>query len=101
MNDCVRSLKKLELKYWTIPCQERCKFGAGSPVLCETAYFFPVATHGAYAFMRVSIVPGKLILLIGKDTLKVLVARDLIFRVMLEFFWTLEISEAKYCARVA
>ena len=51
--------------------------------------------------MRVSIVPGKLMLLIGKDTLKVLEARDLICRVMLEVFWALEISEAKYCPRVA
>ena len=78
MNDYVHSLKKLKLKYWTIPCQERFKFGAGDPVLCKTAFLIPVVIHGAFAFMRVSVVPRKLMLLIGKDTLKVLEARDLI-----------------------
>ena len=29
----VRSLKKLKLKYWTLPCQELFKFGAGDPVV--------------------------------------------------------------------
>ena len=60
--------KKLKLKYWTIPCQERFKFGAGDPVLCKTGCFLPVLIHGACAVMRVSVVPGKLMLLIGKDT---------------------------------
>ena len=32
MNDYVHSLKKLKLKYWTLPCQERFKFGAGDPL---------------------------------------------------------------------
>ena len=31
-NEHVHSLKKLKLKYWTLPCQERFKFGAGDPV---------------------------------------------------------------------
>ena len=75
MNDYVHSLIKLKLKYWTLPCQERVKFGAGDPVLCETAYFVPVVMHGACAFLRFSEVPGKLMLLIGKDTLQVLEAR--------------------------
>ena len=75
MNDCVDSLKKLKLKYWTLPCQERFKFGAGDPVACRTAYFIPVFFHGACAIMRVSVVPGKFMLLIGKDTLNVLDAR--------------------------
>ena len=70
--------KKLKLKCWTIPCQERFKFGAGDPVLCKTAFFIPVVIHGTCALMRVSVVPGKLMLLIGKDTLKVSEARDLI-----------------------
>ena len=75
MNDYVHSLKKLKLKYWTLPCQERVKFGADDPVLCETAYFVPVVMHGACAFLRFSEVPGKLMLLIGEDTLQVLEAR--------------------------
>ena len=75
MNDYVHSLKKLRLKYGTLPCQERFKFGAGDPVVCKTAYFFPVLIHGTCAIMRVSVVPGKLMLLIGKDTLKILEAR--------------------------
>ena len=72
MNDYVHSLKKLKLKYWTLPCEERYKFGAGDPVVCKTAYFIPVLIHGACA---TCVVPGKLMLLIGKDTLKVLEAR--------------------------
>ena len=60
--------KKLKLKYWTLPCQERFKYGAGNPVVCKTAYFIPVFVHGACAIMRVSEVPGKLMLLIGQDT---------------------------------
>ena len=44
-------------------------------MVCKTAYFIPVFIHRAYAIMRVFVVPGKLILLIGKDTLKVLEAR--------------------------
>ena len=73
MNDYVHAhKKKLKLKYWTLPCQERFKFGAGDPdpVVC-----IPVLIHGACVVMRVSVVPGKLMLLIGKDTLKVLEAR--------------------------
>ena len=31
-------------------------------------YFIPVVIRGACAIMRVSVVPGKLMLLIGKDT---------------------------------
>ena len=72
MNDYVDSLKKLKLKYWTLPCEERYKFGAGDPVVCKTAYFIPVLIRGACATCAV---PGKLLLLIGKDTLKVLEAR--------------------------
>ena len=60
LNDYVRSLKKLDLKYWTLPCQERFKFGAGDPVVCKTAYFIPVLIHGACAVTRVSVVPGNL-----------------------------------------
>ena len=37
MNDYVRSLKQLKLKFWTLPCQERVMFGAGDPVVCKTA----------------------------------------------------------------
>ena len=71
MNDSVHSLKKkLKLKYWKLPCQERFKFRAGDPVVCKTACFIPVLIHGACATMRVSVV-----LLIGQDTLKVLDAR--------------------------
>ena len=66
MNDYVHSLEKLELKYRTLPCQDRFKFGAGDHVV---AYFIPVLIHGACAIMRVSEVLGKLMLLIGKDTL--------------------------------
>ena len=72
---CPLTKKKLKLKYWTLPCQERFKFGAGDPVVCKTAYFIPVLIHGACAIMRVSMVSGKLMLLIVKDTLKVLEAR--------------------------
>ena len=75
MNDYVDSLKELKLKYWTLPCQERFKFGAGDPVVCKTAYFIPVFIQGPCAIMRVSVVPRNLILLIGKDTSKVLEAR--------------------------
>ena len=70
MNDYVHSPKKLKLKYWTLPCQERFKFGAGDPVVCKTACFIPVLVHGACAIVRASMVPGKLMLLIGKDTLQ-------------------------------
>ena len=38
-------------------------------VVCKMAYFIPVLIHGAFAIMRFSVVPGKLMLLIGKDTL--------------------------------
>ena len=88
MNDYVHSLKKLKLKYWTLPRQERFKFEAGDPVVCRMAYFIPILIHGACAIIRVSVVQVKLKLLIGKDSLKVLVARfDLkknigIFRVL-------------------
>ena len=75
MNDDVHSLKKLKLKHWTLPCQERFKFGAGDPVVCKTAYFIPFFIHAPRAIMRVSVLPGKLMLLIGKDTLKVLEGR--------------------------
>ena len=51
------------------------KFGASDPVVCKTACFMPVFLNGACAIMRVSVAPGKLMLLIGKDTLKVLEAR--------------------------
>ena len=60
MNDDVHSLKKLKLKNWTLPCQERFKFGAGDPVVCKTAYFIPVFIHGACTIMRVSVVPWKI-----------------------------------------
>ena len=75
MNDYVHSLKKLKLKYWTLPCEERFRFGPGDPVVCKTAYFIPVLIHGACAVVRVAVVPGKLVLLKGKDCLKVLKAR--------------------------
>ena len=45
------ALTKLTLKYWTLPCQERFKFGSGDPILCKTAYFIPVMIHGACAVM--------------------------------------------------
>ena len=76
MNDYVQTLKQLKLKFLTIPYQERFKYGAGDPELCKTAYFVPVVIHGACAFMRLSVVPGKWMLLIGKYRLKVLEARD-------------------------
>ena len=59
MHDNVHSLKKLKLKYWTLPCEERFKFGARDPVVCKTAYFIPVLIHGACAIMCVSVVPGR------------------------------------------
>ena len=64
-----------KLKYLTLPCQECFKYGAIDPVVWKTAYFIPVFIHGACAIMRVSVVPGKSMLLRGKDTLKVLEAR--------------------------
>ena len=70
MIDYDHSLKKNKLKYWM-----RFKFGAGDPVVCKTAYFISVLIHGACAIMRVSVVSGKLMLLIGKDKFKVLEAR--------------------------
>ena len=75
MNDYVHSLKKLKLKYWTLRCQECFKFGAGDPVVCKTAYFISLFIHGACAIIGVSVVPGKFMLLMGKDTLNVLEAR--------------------------
>ena len=99
MNDCVHSPKILKLKYWTLPCQERFKFGTGNFVVCKTAYFIPVSLHGACAVIRVSVVPGRLMLLIGKDTLHVLEARfDL--RTRLDFFWVLEIFWVKCCENI-
>ena len=76
MNGYVRSLNKLKLESWTLPCQERFKFGAGDPVLCETAFSNPVVIHRTCAFMRVSVVTEKLMLLIGKGTQTLLEARD-------------------------
>ena len=91
---------KLKLKYWTLPCQERFKFGAGDAVVCKTAYFIPVLIHGACAIMRVSVVPGNLVLLIGKDTQKVLETRfDL--KNNIGFFQVLEILRAKCCEKAA
>ena len=75
MNDYVHSPKNLKLKYWMLPCQERFKFGTGDLVVCKTAYLIPVFIRGACTIMRVSVVLGKLVLLRGKDTLKVLEAR--------------------------
>ena len=66
MNGYVHSLKN----YWTLPCQERFKFGTGAPAVCKTAYFIPVLKHRACAIIRLSVVPGKLMQLIGKDTFK-------------------------------
>ena len=100
MHDYVHSLKKLKLKYWTLPCQGSFKFGAGDPVVGKTAYFIPVFVHGACAVMRFSVVPGKLMLLIGKDTLKVLEARvDL--KNNIGNFPVLEIVRAKCCEEAA
>ena len=45
MTDYVHSLRKLTLKYWTMPCQERFMLGAGDLVLCKTAYIIPVRVH--------------------------------------------------------
>ena len=67
--------KKLKLEYWTLPCHERFKFGTGDPVVCKTACSIPVLKRGACAIMRVSEVPGKFVLLRGKDSLKVLETR--------------------------
>ena len=53
MNDHVHSLKRLKLKYWTLSCQERLKFGTGVPALCKTACFIPVLIYGACAVVRV------------------------------------------------
>ena len=91
--------KKLKLKYWMLPCQERFKFGTGDLVVCTTVYFIPVMIRGACAIMRVSAVPGKLMLLAGKDTLKVLEAR---FDLKKKFgiFPVLEIVIAKCCESV-
>ena len=75
INDYVHSLTKLKLKYWTLSCQERFEFGAGDPAVCKKAYIIPVLIDGDCEVMRVSVVPGKLMLLIGTDTLKVLEAR--------------------------
>ena len=75
MNVHVRSLTQFKLKYWTLPCLERFKFGAGDPVVSKTAHPLPVMVHGACAIMRVSVVSGKLMLVTGKAILKVLEAR--------------------------
>ena len=77
-----------------LPRQERFKFGAGDSVVSKTAYFIQVLIHGACAIMRVSVVPGKLMLFIGEDTLKVLEARfDL--KNDIGIFPALEIFEGK------
>ena len=60
MNDYVHSLTKLKLKNWTLPCQERFKFGAGDLAVCKKAHIMPVLIHGACEVMRVSVVPGKI-----------------------------------------
>ena len=49
--------------------------------------------------MRVSVVPGKFMLRIGKGTLKVLEAR-FGFKNNIGFFWVLQISRVKCCAIV-
>ena len=100
MNDHVHSLIKMKLMCWTLPCQERFKYGAGDPVVCKTAYFIPVLIHEACAIMRVSVVPGKLMLLIDKDTLQVSEPRfDL--KNNIGFFQLLEILKEKYCEKAA
>ena len=75
MDERLCPFTQLKLKCWTLPCQERVKFGPSDTVVYKTAYFNPVLTQGACAIMRVSVVPGWLMLLIGKDTLQVLEAR--------------------------
>ena len=71
-----------------------------TPVVCKTAYFIPVLIHGACAIMRVFLVPGKLMLLIGKDTVKVLEARfDL--KNNTGFFQVLQVLRAKCCEKAA
>ena len=100
MNDCVRSLKKLKLKYWTLPCEERFDLGAGDRFFCKTAYFIPVLIHGACAIMHVSVVPGKQVLLIAKDTLKVLEAR-LDLKNNNGFFLVLEMWGVNCCEKAA
>ena len=54
----------LKLKHWTLPCQERFKFGVNDPEVCKTACFIQVLMHGACAVMRDSVAR---MLLIGKD----------------------------------
>ena len=62
MNEYVLSLKRLELKFWTLQCHQRFKFGACDPVVFNTASSVPVMIHGACAVTRVSVVPRKLML---------------------------------------
>ena len=100
MNDFVHSLKKLKLKYWTLPCQERFKFGAGDSVVCKMAHFITVLIHGACAIVCASVVPGKTMLLIGKDTLKVLEVR-FDQKNNIGIFPVLEILRAKCCEKAA
>ena len=83
-----------------LPRQERFKFGAGDSVVCKTAYFIPVLIHGACAIMFVSVVPGKLMLLIGTDTLKVVEARFGL-KNNIGIFQVLEILTAKCCEKAA
>ena len=68
-------------------------------MVCNTAHFFPVMVYEACAFMRVSAVPVKLKLLIGKDILKVLEARfDL--KLTAVFFSVLETFKEWSCKKV-
>ena len=69
MNDYVHSLQKVKLKYWTLPCQQRFKFGAGDLVS------FRGATKG--------------------DALDWQRHDDLTSRIPLEFLQVLEILRAK------
>ena len=65
VDDCAHSFKKLTLKFWTMPCQDSFKFGAGDPVLRKTVCFVRVMIHGVAQTCEFPLVPGKLMLLMG------------------------------------
>ena len=68
----MKALSEIALPHWKCECDESFRFGPGDPVRYIEVYFILVTIQGFNCLLRVSIVPGKLPLLVvvGKDALQ-------------------------------
>ena len=75
LDDYIKMLKERGLPFWIVPCREKFRFGSGEPVQCNTAFYVPITAFGGNGILRISAVPGRLPMLLGKDALRKLEAR--------------------------